>query len=92
MSDDHDSAAASIGRLAGLDDSGPHFCGGPKRNVRAMIEATASLRDLGGLPAPAALVLSQLLLNLAGHAGRGRALQLVDLLLDAADAPGGFRQ
>jgi hypothetical protein len=54
-----------------------------------MVETTAALRDEGGLPAEASLVLSQLLLNLGGHVGRSRALELVAEFLDAADVPVG---
>jgi hypothetical protein len=51
----------------------------------AMVRATAALRDEGGLPADVSLVFSQLLLNLTGHAGRSRGLQLIAEFLDAAD-------
>jgi hypothetical protein len=66
---------------------GPHFNGGPGRDVERMIAATAQLRDVGQLPAVASLVLSQLLLNAAGAAGRGRLLLMIDNFLTAADAP-----
>lgn len=50
-----------------------------------MVRATAALRDDGGLPGEASLILSQLLLNLAGHAGRAKAEELIGAFLDAAD-------
>lgn len=64
---------------------GPHFQGGPLRDFAKMAEASAALRDQGGLPADASLVLTQLLLNLAGHAGRARAEGMISNFLDAAD-------
>jgi hypothetical protein len=66
----------------------PFFNGGQKRNVEEMIRITALFRDLGGLPPEGALVLSQLLLNLAGRTGLPRALQMVELFLKAGDVPG----
>lgn len=50
-----------------------------------MATAAAALRDEGGLPAEASLVFSQLLLNLGGHVGAARALELVADFLNAAD-------
>lgn len=70
-----------------VDKSGPHFQGGPRRNAIGMVDATAALRDEGGLPAEASLILSQLLLNLAGYVGRPRAEQLIGAFFDAADVP-----
>lgn len=70
--------------------SGPHFQGGPNRDAQGMIRATAALRDEGGLPATASLIFSQLLLNLAGHAGRDKADKLIRELFDAADVPRRF--
>lgn len=62
-----------------------YFQGGPRRDVEQMAEATARFRDLGGLPGPGSLVFSQLLLNLAGNAGRALAQELISQYLDAAD-------
>lgn len=70
-------------------ESGPHFQGGPHRDSMAMARTVAALRDKGGLPPEASLMLSQLLLNLAGHVGRGVALQLISDFFDAADVPYG---
>jgi len=66
---------------------GPHYQGGANRDTVAMGEACANFRDLGGLPSDAALVLSQLLLNMGGHAGRLTALALVAKFYEAADVP-----
>lgn len=68
-----------------MSQRGPHFQGGPRRNSMEMARTVAALRDEGGLPAEASLVLSQLLLNLCGHAGRAEGLQLIAAFLDAAD-------
>ncbi len=65
----------------------PHFRGGPGKDAIRMIEATAAMRDDGGLPAEASLVFSQLLLNLAGHAGRAKAFEIIGAFLDASDLP-----
>lgn len=62
-----------------------YWPGGLRRDTERMIAATAKIRDVGGLPAEAALVFTQLLLNLSGHAGRERADQLIAAFLDAAD-------
>ncbi len=70
-----------------MAEPGPHYQGGKRRDVEGMIKATAQLRDLGGLPAEASLVFSQLLLNLAGHAGQVRAEVLIRAFLQAADVP-----
>lgn len=63
----------------------PHFQGGPRRDSVAMVRTMAAFRDEGGLPGEASLMLSQLLLNLVGHAGRAGGLQLIAAFLDAAD-------
>jgi hypothetical protein len=68
-----------------VKDIGPHFQGGPRRDGMAMVRTTAALRDEGGLPGPASLLLSQLLLNVAGHAGREKTEELIGAFLDAAD-------
>jgi hypothetical protein len=65
----------------------PHFQGGPNRDTRGMIAAAAAFRDEGGLPGAASLMLTQLLLNLAGHAGRVRAQDLIEAFFNAADVP-----
>jgi hypothetical protein len=67
--------------------SGPYFRGGPRRDGERMAAAAAALRDDGGLPAPASLMFTQLLLNLAGHAGRAKATELINAFLDACDLP-----
>jgi hypothetical protein len=66
---------------------GPYFQGGRYRSVEGMAATTAAFRDVGGLPAEASLILSQLVLNMAGFAGRGVAVQLIVDFLSAADAP-----
>lgn len=68
-----------------MPERGPHFQGGPNRNSMEMVRTVAALRDDGGLPAEASLVLSQLLLNLCGHAGRAQGCRLIAAFLDAAD-------
>lgn len=68
---------------------GPHFNGGPHKDVMRMIEATGALTLEGGLPAEASLVFTQLLLNLAGHVGRAKTDELIGAFLDAADVPHG---
>jgi hypothetical protein len=55
--------------------------------MERMIEVAAAIREDGGLPPDAALVFTQLLLNMAGHAGRDRTLELVRAFIDAADTP-----
>lgn len=66
---------------------GPYFQGGPHASGPLMAAAAAAIRDVGGLPADASLIFTQLLLNLAGHAGYGQALILINNFLAAADAP-----
>lgn len=70
--------------------AGPHFQGGPRRDVRLMAFAAAALRDEGKLPAEASLVFTQLLLNLAGQVGAAEALILINNFLIAADVPTGL--
>ncbi len=69
------------------DVPGPYFRGGPRRDVHGMIFHMSRFRDVGGLPNEASLVLSQLLLNMAGKIGRGETLQLINVFLAAADVP-----
>jgi hypothetical protein len=64
-----------------------HFQGGPRRELLAMVRAAAGMRDEGKIPGAASLALSQLLLNLAGAAGKERALTLIGAFFDAADVP-----
>jgi hypothetical protein len=64
--------------------TGHYFQGGPRRDGAAMARTVAAIRD-AGLSAHESLMLSQLLLNLVGHAGRARGLQLIAAFLDAAD-------
>ena len=69
--------------------AGPYFQGGPRRSSEAMARTCAALRDEGGLPPEGSLIFSQLLLNLAGHAGRAKAEKLIGAFLDAADVRDG---
>lgn len=65
--------------------AGPNFHGGRNRNATAMVAALDALHTEGGLPRQAALIFSQLVLNLAGYRGRSGAERLIRQFLDAAD-------
>lgn len=87
---DLDAAATDLAIFVQLELLGarpPHFQGGRRKDGKKMVEATAAFRDDGGLPGRASLVFSQLVLNLGGHAGRARALELIAAFFDAADVP-----
>lgn len=69
---------------------GPMFHPGRGADIRRMIDSMVAIRDEGKLPGSASLVLSQLLLNVAGVVGHTRAMELIDAHLRAAGiVPGG---
>ncbi len=78
-------ACAAAREVEAVDRRSQFYNGGPARDVKGMIDATAALRDRGGLPPEASLIFSQLLLNLAGHVGRAKADELIDAFFTAAD-------